>query len=162
MSLFTAIPADAVMMNREDANELLASFSKHGFDLEELHWPSVEHYFHAMKFTGTELAEKIRLCGHPKEAQKLAKRHFWRVRRDWKKIQRVVMTRGTYIKCRTHQEVADALLATGDKMLVEQSLYDHFWGCGRDGRGDNYYGKMLMDVRDRLKQELSATSQTPD
>ncbi len=63
------------------------------------------------------------------------------------------MTRGTYIKCLTHPEVKEALLATGDKVIVENSLYDHFWGCGRDQRGHNYYGKMLMDVRKRLRKD---------
>ena len=38
-------------------------------------------------------------------------------------------------------------------MIVESSLYDHYWGCGRDQRGHNYYGKMLMDVRDKLRAE---------
>ena len=160
MSPFTAISSDAIMINREDVHQLLASFSRHGFELEELHWPSVEHYFQAMKFAGTGLQDKIRQAGHPRDAQHLAKRNFWRVRRDWKKVQRVVMTRGTYIKCRTHPEVAEALLATGDKMLVENSTYDHFWGCGRDGRGNNYYGKMLMDVRDRLNKELASATHT--
>ena len=63
------------------------------------------------------------------------------------------MTRGFYIKCRTHPEVAKALLATDTRKIVESSMYDYYWGCGRDGRGHNTYGKVLMAVRDKLKTE---------
>ena len=63
------------------------------------------------------------------------------------------MTRAVYIKCRTHSEVSQALLATGKETLVESSQYDYFWGCGRDGRGNNAFGKVLMAVRDKLTQE---------
>jgi ribA/ribD-fused uncharacterized protein len=64
-----------------------------------------------------------------------------------------MMTRAVYTKCRTHQDVADLLLATGDKQIVETSTYDYYWGCGRDGRGHNTFGKVLMSVRDKLIQE---------
>lgn len=153
MSLFKSLPDDAIFVRRDDAHHLLSAWSRHSFDLEDRSWPSVEHYFQAMKFHDPDLREKIRLAPHPKLAQKTARWHFWKVRRDWKKIQVVVMTRGIYLKCRTHPEVAEALLDTGDKALVENSLYDHYWGCGRDQRGHNYYGKVLMDVREKLRSE---------
>lgn len=153
MSIFTKLPDDAFCLNRDDAHHPLAAFSKHSFELEGQGWLSVEHYFQAMKFSDTALQQRIRDASHPLLAQKIARRNFWKVRGDWKKIQRVIMTRATYTKCRTHPEVAEALLATGERMIVEQSLYDHYWGCGRDQRGYNYYGKMLMDVRQRLREE---------
>ena len=45
---------------------------------------------------------------------------------------------------------ADALLATGEEDILEVSLYDYFWGVGRDLRGQNQYGKVLMAVRRKL------------
>ena len=67
------------------------------------------------------------------------------------------MTRGVYIKCRAHAEVAEALLETGEQKIMESSQFDYYWGCGRDGRGHNAYGKVLMAVRDKLREEQSAT-----
>ena len=57
------------------------------------------------------------------------------------------MTRAVYIRARSHPELAQELLNTGDQTLVENSQYDYFWGCGRDRRGNNTYGKVLMNVR---------------
>lgn len=63
------------------------------------------------------------------------------------------MTRAIYTKCKTHPAVAKCLLETGNKKLVENSAYDYFWGCGRDRRAENTYGKVMMNVREKLKQE---------
>ena len=35
-------------------------------------------------------------------------------------------------------------------------MYDYYWGVGRDGRGHNVFGKVLMAVRDKLMQEQDA------
>jgi len=45
-----------------------------------------------------------------------------------------------------------ALLDTQEEQLVENSQYDYFWGCGRDRRGDNHYGKVLMGIRSKLAE----------
>jgi len=155
MALFPKIPEDAIFLSRDEVTNPLATYSKHSFELEGLQWPSVEHYFQGMKFSDTALQQKIIEAPHPRDAVKIAKRNFLRKRKDWKKIQRVVMTRGTYIKCRTHPEVTEALLETGNVPIIEASLYDHYWGCGRDQRGENHYGKILMEIRARLREEAS-------
>ena len=148
--IFNFKPSNDTYVSRRDANDPLSTDSKHGFHLDDADWPSVEHYYQAMKFEDEEIREKIRLSPHPKDAASLAKEHKKSIRKDWEKIKTTVMTRGTYIKCRTHQEVANALLQTDDKKIVENSQYDYYWGCGRDGRGKNTYGKILMDDRRKL------------
>ena len=49
-------------------------------------------------------------------------------------------------------------METEEKDLAERGFTDYFWGCGRDGRGDNHYGKLLMRVRDKLRQEALETT----
>jgi ribA/ribD-fused uncharacterized protein len=149
--IFSRRPEEAVFVSRSDPTNPLASYSKHGFELDGSDWPSAEHYYQAMKFEDPALQEQIRLAPHPKEAAALAKKHKRAWRKDWKKLRRTAMTRAVYIKCRTHEEVAKALLRTRDRRLVENSQFDYFWGCGRDGRGDNVYGEILMDVREKLR-----------
>lgn len=155
MGIFPEIDEDAIYVSRTDVLEALGTCSKHAFELDGFSWPSVEHYFQAMKFENDKDQEKIRLAPHPDKARKLGRSRFRKLRKDWKKIREVVMTRAVYIKCRTHQEVADKLLATEDRKIIESAQYDYFWGCGRDRRGNNTYGKVLMNVRSKLREELA-------
>lgn len=140
-------------LSRSDVTHPLSSYSKLGFELDGAEWPSAEHYYQGMKFEQVELRESIRATDHPEKAHKLARANKRLVRKDWPQIREVMMTRAMYIKCRTHKTVADTLLATGDQQIIESSQYDYYWGCGRDGRGRNTFGKVLMAVRDKLKQE---------
>ena len=152
-SLFPPDEPVAEYFSRSDTLHKFGTFSQHGFSLEGLKWPSVEHYYQAMKFEDVRYRERIRLTDHPKNARKLGRNRWQRRRKDWKQVKVTVMTRGVYIKCRTHPDIAEALLATDGKTLIESSNYDYFWGCGRDRRGENMYGKVLMNVREKLKQE---------
>lgn len=54
-----------------------------------------------------------------------------------------------------HREVRDYLLATGELTILETSLYDHYWGLGRDQRGLNILGHVWMDIRTKLRQQLT-------
>lgn len=159
MGIFPEEFVDAIFLSRSDVYEPLGTFSEHGFDLEGKHWPSVEHYYQAMKFTDEAYQETIRQAAHPKLARKLGRKKKVKIRSDWKKVREVVMTRGVYIKCRTHPEIAQTLLDTDERNLVENSQYDYFWGCGRDRRGVNAYGRVLKNVRAKLRQEQSENAQ---
>lgn len=150
---FNTPEIEPLYVSRSDDGHLLSSFSPHDFALDDAHWPTVEHYFQGMKFTDPDQRAAIRDTASPAEARQLAERHTRAVRTDWKKIRQTVMTRGLYIKCQTHPEVAKALLMTGTRKIVENSMYDYYWGCGRDGRGHNTYGKVLMAIRDKLKAQ---------
>jgi ribA/ribD-fused uncharacterized protein len=145
-------------LSRSDVMNLLGTFSRHGFLLEELEWPSVEHYYQAMKFVDADYRERIRQAEHPRQARKLGRNRWKKRRHDWTQVKVTIMTRGVYTKCRTHPAIAEALLATGSATLVENSNYDYFWGCGRDRRGANMYGKVLMNVREKLREERAAAN----
>ena len=144
---------EPLYVSRSDESNPLSSFSRHGFSLDEADWHTVEHYYQGMKFTDPEHRAAIRSKSSPAEARQLAEKHARAVRKDWKKIRQTIMTRGFYTKCLTHPEVAKALLMTDTRKIVENSMYDYYWGCGRDGRGHNTYGKVLMAVREKLRTE---------
>ncbi len=152
--LFNNNETERFSLSRLDPTHPLAAYSKHAFELDGNHWPSVEHYYQAMKFGDADYREQIRQAAHPADAAKLGKSKKHDRRKDWDKVKVTFMTRATYIKCRTHPEVAAALLASDEKPIVETSQYDYFWGCGRDMRGNNAFGKMLMGVRDKLREEM--------
>jgi ribA/ribD-fused uncharacterized protein len=146
-------------LSRIDPGHPLSSYSKHAFELDGCEWPSVEHYYQAMKFDDAEYREQVRQAPHPADAAKLGKSKKHAKRKDWDKVKVTYMTRGTYIKCRSHPEVAQMLLDTDELDIVEVSQYDYFWGSGRDLRGNNHFGKMLMGIRDKLREEMNQQAQ---
>ena len=150
---FQPIDQDAVLVSMEDATDPLSAYSRHGFELDGEGWPSVAHYFEAMKFTDAGLRKAICAADSPNNARRLAVRNKRRIRDGWNKVRETYMTRGVYRKCHTSEDAAAALLGTGDRRIIETSQYDYYWGCGRDTRGLNTYGKVLMNVRARLREE---------
>jgi ribA/ribD-fused uncharacterized protein len=144
---------DTTYFSRVDSEEYFGTFSLHPFRLEDKVWPTVEHYYQAMKFEDLNYQEIIRLAETPKKARKLGRRRFKRLRKDWKKVKLLYMTRAVYTKCCTHPNITTRLLTTNNTRLVENSLYDYYWGCGRDRRGKNTYGQILMNVRKKLTDE---------
>ena len=153
MALFPQLDETAIFLSRTDVDEPLSTYAKYGFHLEGKDWPSVAHYFHAMKFSDDGYQEKILQADSPKKATRLGRSRLHKIRGDWSAVKATVMTRAVYTKCRQHQEVADLLLATEDRQIIEDNSYDYFWGCGRDRRGENTYGKVLMSVRKKLREE---------
>ncbi|HBE16474.1 MAG TPA: Swarming motility protein ybiA [Cyanobacteria bacterium UBA11149] len=125
------------------------NFSLHGFELDGLWWPTSEHYYQAQKFAGTPHAEIIRLAKTPGESAKLG--HALPHRSDWKRIKYNVMHQAVFRKFQTHEDIRKILLSTGDKMIIQKDIGDYYWGCGKDGTGHNYLGKILMEVRISLR-----------
>lgn len=151
--IFAAEDDNVIYLSRTDANSVLSSYADKPFFLDDCTWPTVAHYFHAMKFNDEQYRQRICQAASPETAQKLGRNRLKRIRKDWKKVRITMMTRAVYTCCRTHAEVANALLETGNKMIIENAVYDYFWGCGRDRRGENQYGKVLMNVRNKLLEE---------
>ncbi|MGB3558208.1 MAG: NADAR domain-containing protein [Geitlerinemataceae cyanobacterium] len=58
---------------------------------------------------------------------------------------------GNIEKDETHGEIRDILLDTGDELIVENAPGDYYWGCGKDGSGQNKPGQILMAVRESLR-----------
>lgn len=151
--IFPEEDEDAIYLSRTDPDEMLGTFFNAPFTLDELVWPTVEHYFQAMKFDDQDYLIRVNQAPSPDKARKMGRSRFKKIRQDWAKVKQTVMTRGVYIKCRSHPLVAEALLSTDENKLVENSQYDYFWGCGRDRRGKNTYGQVLMNVRNKLREE---------
>lgn len=134
-----------------DEYGFLCNFSAHGFILDDRYWPTVEHYFQAQKFAGTEHEERIRVSRTPKEAKNLGQTRKLPMRTDWDDVKVEVMRVALKAKFTTHSDLREALLQTGDEELVENAPTDYFWGCGKLGGGENMLGKLLMNTRQSLR-----------
>ncbi len=123
-------------------------------------WPTVEHYFQSEKFAGTPYAETIRQAASPKEAAKLGREHTFPIRPDWELIRDEVMYRGVLSKFQMSPSLRNILLKTGSRLLIEDNQEDEYWGCGKDGKGKNKLGQILMRVRAELLDRL-LTEESP-
>lgn len=149
---------NALRFSRFDSEHPLAT-SVRSVQLEGEAWRSAEHYVHAMLAGSPALAEKTKACASALEAYKLNKPWYRSKKPDWKNLRRVYMTRALYTLVQMYPEVKADLMESGQQLLVETSQYDHYWGIGRDLRGENMTGKIWMDIRRKLSQEALAETQ---
>jgi ribA/ribD-fused uncharacterized protein len=132
----------------------LSNFSPHGFLLDGVFWPTVEHYFQAQKFpSDPSYQEKIRQARTPKEAKSLGRSRKVPLRPDWEQAKEAVMRKGLRAKFTAHPRLKALLLETGTRQLIENAPSDCYWGCGCDGNGKNRLGVLLMELRNALRGE---------
>ncbi|MCB9545269.1 MAG: DUF1768 domain-containing protein [Myxococcales bacterium] len=131
----------------------LSNFSRHSIFVGRRVWPTVEHFYQAQKFVGTPHEETIRRCQTPMQAKiratALAEQHR---REDWPGAKEAVMLEGLRAKFGQHPDLAERLLESGDRLLVEHTRNDAYWGDGGDGSGENRLGHLLMRVRAGLRR----------
>jgi len=139
----------------DEPNGFLGNFYPSPINMKGVIWPTSEHYYQAQKVSGTELAEKIRTMPSPGEAFDYSRTEGFPQRADWYEVRDDVMREVVYAKFTQHPDLKKMLLDTGDDTLVEQSPIDSYWGIGADGKGRNTLGKILMEVRDRIRKEES-------
>lgn len=87
----------------------------------------------------------------PNEAKRLGRRVH--LREDWEEVKDNIMYEICKAKFTQNEDLRQRLLATGDEYLEEGNYWDDkYWGvCG--GEGQNKLGKILMRVRDELREE---------
>jgi ribA/ribD-fused uncharacterized protein len=144
---------EAIRFSRFDEENFLSTVSKHEFELEDYQWPTAEHYYQAHKFENLPYAQKILQAPTGQDAYEVGNRWFKQKVKGWKDKRRILMTRALYRKAMEYQEVKDALLETKSTLIIETSLYDHYWGIGRDQRGENMLGKVWMDIREKIQSQ---------
>jgi len=75
------------------------------------------------------------------------------MRPDWDQVKRSVMKECCLAKFLQHPDLRKQLMDTGMEELIEDSPVDWYWGCGKDGTGQNVLGQVLMEIREELKGE---------
>ena len=80
---------------------------------------------------------------------------------EWSLVAKQVMERGLELKFAQNSDLKEYLLSTNNKMLVEASPTDRYWGIGfglssndlfdMKKWGQNHLGQLLMIIRNKLK-----------
>ena len=115
-------------------------------------WHTTEHYFQAQKFADEHYQEKIRAEKSPMLAARLGRDRKQKLRKDWQSVKNNVMKKALMAKFSQHDDLKILLLSTGEAKLIEHTENDAYWGDGGDGKGKNYLGILLMQVREEISQ----------
>lgn len=114
-------------------------------------WKTTEHYFQAQKFAGTKWESHVRKTNSPGDAAREGRRRDLPLRRDWESVKDNIMREAVLAKFTQHKDLRDKLLATGHEHLVEHTHKDTYWADGGNGSGKNMLGRILMEVREKLR-----------
>lgn len=103
----------------------------------------------------------------PMTAKMKSKPHRMNSRPDWDEVRYKVMRWCLRVKlAQNYAEFGRLLLATRDRPIVEQSRKDDYWGAklvdewGETLVGQNVLGRLLMELRERLKVDSEGSLKT--
>jgi predicted NAD-dependent protein-ADP-ribosyltransferase YbiA (DUF1768 family) len=77
----------------------------------------------------------------------ISKQNGITIRSDWNSVKDDVMRKVVYAKFSQNLKLRLLLLNTENKILIENSPRDSYWGIGKDRSGKNMLGIILMEVR---------------
>lgn len=132
----------------------LDNFSSFKVNYKGVLYSSVEEAYQAQKFidTSPKVYNLILKSLSAHDAQKIAQENKHLQRSDWDEVKLEIMEDILMAKVKQHSYVAKKLLQTEDYLIVEDSPYDSFWGCGKDLNGNNHLGKLWMRIREQLRK----------
>lgn len=153
MSRNGKLPWNRIMDFHEEQYRFLSNFYEAKVEYGGFTYGSNEAAFQAQKCMTEE--EKAQFMEYSPGKSKGVGRRV-QLRPDWEQVKVGVMEEIVRSKFTQHPELAAKLLATGDKVLVEGNHWgDTCWGVDtRTGQGENLLGKILMKVREELKQGI--------
>jgi ribA/ribD-fused uncharacterized protein len=122
-------------------------------------YPSVEHAYQAQKSEDPRMQRVVRHQPTPAAAKQVAR--TLPLRSDWDAV-KVDIMRDLLREKFSQEPERSILLSTGTKQLVEGNWWgDTFWGQCPIGTGENWLGRLLMDLRHDLRWHgVTAPSET--
>lgn len=170
----SAIPSDGCIFyfaRDRSAFGFLSHFYPSPITLDGEEWPTVEHYYQAQKCDHPAYRSAIRSTRSPGMAKRLAAppgaprrvsgQSWFRKagispRPDWDEVKLDIMRKADLAKFTQHVDLGSLLLGTFPAELVEDNAFEPFWGRAQDGAGQNWAGRVLMEIRDKLRSISSS------
>ena len=142
------------------------------FDYAGRHFANSEQfmmYHKVLMFHKYDLADQILRTSDPAKCKKIAGQKFPEFHPElWEKTCRTIVKRGVKAKFSQNEDILKILLSTENALLAECSPYDKKWGIGIDindpdrliiakWKGKNLLGRILMEVREELRNEIQSS-----
>ena len=137
------------------------------FDYAGKHYANSEQYMMYQKvwmFKEYDLADQIMQTADPQKCKNIARQPFSGFdSKLWDRTSKTIVKRGVRAKFQQNEDILKILHNTGNELLAECSPRDEKWGIGIDisdpnrfdvskWKGDNYLGRVLMEVRAELRR----------
>lgn len=135
----------------EGEYRFLSNFYPAEVELNGDMYSSVEHAYQAAKTIDPNKRKVIREANTAGQAKRLGK--YITLRVDWENIKLSVMEDLVRQKFTKHEELKKKLLQTDNKELIESNYWRDFFLGVCKGKGQNYLGKILMKIREEVKNE---------
>lgn len=134
------------------------------FIFEGREYPTAEHAYQAGKPAKESVREWILSAPSPALLAMAAHGLYtWDIVSNWSQIKFDRMRAVLRAKFTQHQDLRDLLLSTGSAELVEAGRVDNavnrIWG-EVNGKGRNMLGRMLMELREELRKDISTKSKS--
>lgn len=140
---------------------VLSNFSAFSIWWNHCTFPTSEHAYQWAKFDYADVESraqriwtkgKILYAPSAHEALKIAEEMASLVNPDWKALRVETMRSILRAKVEQHEYVKRKLLETGDRILIEDSWRDDYWGWGPEKTGGNMLGRLWVEIRSELQQ----------
>lgn len=134
-------------------HRFLSNFHECMVKVEGITYPSSEHAFTSEKTVYKEEKEKIAAIVSLKDVKTYGSSVMTISKENWEYYRVAAMMKVLFAKFFQNPDLAERLLDTGDKLLIETNWWkDRFWGEDKSGNGQNMLGECLMTVRFILRE----------
>jgi ribA/ribD-fused uncharacterized protein len=157
-----------VYKTKEDFGGLSNMASDYPLQINAVRILTTEALYQACRFPHLPDVQREIIVQHsPMTAKMKSRLHRTDSRPDWDDIRYKVMRWCLRVKLtQNYEEFGRLLLATRDRPIVEQSRKDDYWGAklvdksGETLIGQNVLGRLLMELREKLKEYPEDTLKT--
>ena len=142
------------VINRFVGNySFLNNFHPSTIYVDGISYPTIEHAYQCHKTLDQSSRDIIRNAKDPMSAKKLGRSLM--LREDWDLVKVDLMRK--FIRLKFENPILrEMLVSTGDAELIQDNLWnDRFWGVCK-GVGENWLGKILVEVRNEIVAEKFA------
>jgi N-glycosidase YbiA len=147
-----------------DEHHFLSNFYPAPIEYEGMMYDTVEHAYQAAKSDDDAVRRKVQVAASPAAAKSMGKRIPRR--ENWFAVNLGILEALVRQKFTHYPELGAKLVATGDTELIEGNTWnDKFFGMVQDKKtgawkGENHLGKILMRVREELRETAGNEAST--
>lgn len=135
-------------------------YTAHALEIDGLVYPTVEHAYQCQRYTDQKIIAEIIEARSPLQAWETSCKYKHLQIADFRNPEYKVKVMKALMKTKVsqHSEVKEALINSGELKIVKHIVTyppgDGFWDDGNNGEGDNWIGRIWMEIRGGLPSKL--------